>query len=374
MSNSQVIPESIPDSPQTGNDGEVSAVVSNVRPVKIQIPVAVFTAYRGYDWSKLPDFVSRDEADSLFEKIMSVKTNYCDDFLPYDDAFKGVLYEGKYAFAFRLMTAERWDQAKRDSYYCACAFIPQDKLMDVDFERLLDMDYFKTPTHTPDCLLEYSDEDFLCPSTDECSLMVWNFKLGDKKEFDWRFVGPILSDFGYANNKWFFARISSRGESKVITEFGNWDESKFDDPSANEVEQQKTESQDYKLHRNIEAPQDDVSINEELIETKRELENLRIQNDRIKSSLAIEQQERSAAQATVRKYEQYYHAYIALRDGTPQKKSLPNLLLLAGAFLLGVLLSCVAFLTFQLWMNHASLAKSHDRKAHKAIQSVEVPE
>ena len=159
--------------------------VQVTRRVELQIPVAVFTAHRGYDWSKLPDFVSRDEADSLFEKVMSVKTTYCDDLLPYGDSFKGVLYEGKYAFAFRLMTAEKWDQAKRDSNYCACAFIPHDMLKDVDFERLLDMVFFRTTTHAPDSLLNYYDEDFHCPTTDEWSSTVCNFKIGDIRDFDW---------------------------------------------------------------------------------------------------------------------------------------------------------------------------------------------
>lgn len=400
--NSQVTSESIPDSPHTGNDGEESSVVSNVRSVKLQIPVAVFTAHRGYDWSKLPDFVSRDEADSLFEKVMSVKTGYCDDLLPYGDSFKGVLYEGKYAFAFRLMTAEKWDQAKRDSNYCACAFIPHDMLKEVNFERLLDMGFFRTTTHVPDYLLNYYDEDFHCPTTDEWSSTVCNFKIGDIRDFDWRLVGPILSDFGDANSKWFFARISSHGESKFIAEFGNWDEEKFIESPAEVIEQGEqvreeaeqdnfqatvfavsTETeippelppvQDIEIKQSIkELPKENIveDVTAELGKVKMELENLKIKYDRIHGDLAKERQARNVANATAMKYKPYYQAYIDLRKSTAQKDPSINWLLLAGVFLLGVILSGVIFLAIQLLTSHGGNDVSPKGVSHSAVQSVE---
>lgn len=389
-------------------------IQKEVRSVAVQIPVAVFTAHRGYDWSKLPDFVSRDEADSLFEKVMSVKTTYCDDLLPYGDSFKGVLYEGKYAFAFRLRTAEKWDQAKRDSNYCACAFIPHDMLKDVDFERLLDMVFFRTTTHAPDSLLNYYDEDFHCPTTDEWSSTVCNFKIGDIRDFDWRLVGPILFDFGDANSKWFFARISSLGESKFIAEFGNWDEEKFIESSAEVIEQGEqtreeaeqdnfqmngvavsTETEippvhDNEIHQSIEelpnenrlyssssgngAEPEDIAEEEtadELAKVKWELENLMIQYNRIHGDLARERQELNAAHATAMKYKPYYQAYIDLRKSSALKDPSINWPLLAGAFLLGLILSGVIFLAIQLLTSHGGNEASPNGVSHSAVQSVE---
>lgn len=204
-------------------------IQKEVRSVAVEIPVAVFTAHRGYDWSKLPDFVSRDEADSLFEKVMSVKTTYCDGLLPYGNSFEGVLYEGKYAFVFRLMTSEKWDQAKRDSNYCACAFIPHEILKEVDIERFLKMEYFLMTSYNPASFLNYCDEDFRCPSDKESEKVVIDFKVGNCGDFDWRLIGSMLHWWGAANDKWFIARMISRGESKLVTEFGKWNERYFND-------------------------------------------------------------------------------------------------------------------------------------------------
>ena len=194
------------------------------RRVELQIPVAVFTAHLGYDWSKLPDFVTVDEADGLFEKIMSVKTAYHEGLLPVGDFFKGVLYTGgRYAFAFRLRTVERWDQAKRDGNYCACAFVAVDKFKDIDFEQLLDMEYFREASPNPAATLDYYDEDFCLPTSAECGKVICDLKEGHYSDFDWRLIGSILSDFGYANDEWLFARINTHGESSFVPKFGNWE-------------------------------------------------------------------------------------------------------------------------------------------------------
>lgn len=388
---------------------------SEARSISVEIPVAVFTAHRGYDWSKLPDFVSRDEADSLFEKVMSVKTTHCDGLLLYGDSFEGVLYEGKYAFVFRLMTAEKWDQAKRDSKYCACAFIPYDMLKDVDFERLLDMVFFRTTTHTPDSLLNYYDEDFHCPTTDELSSTVCNFKIGDIRDFDWRLVGPILFNFGYKNSKWFFAQISSRGESKFIAEFGNWDKEKCIESSPEVIEhgeQTREEAEqdnfqmnvvavsteteippelppvhDNEIHQSIEelpkenrlyssssgngAEPEDVAEEEtaaELAKVNGELENLTIKYNKIHSDLARVRQERDAARA---KYKQYYQAYIDLLKSSAQKDPSINWPLLAGAFSLGAILPVVIFLAIQLLTSHGGNDVSPNGVSHSVVQSGE---
>ena len=357
--------------------------------VELKIPVAVFTAHRGYDWSQLPDFVSVDEADGLFEKIMSVKTTYHEGLLPIGDAFKGVLYTagGRYAFAFRLMTVERWDQAKRNGNYCACAFVTCDKFKDVDFERLLDMPYFLTPSRSPVATLDYYDEDFHRPLFVDWSPIVSNFKANGKQDFDWRMIGTILDEFRDANDKWFFARINSRGESRFVPEFGTWDE-RFFEPRA--LENENTEEARYEgipngstvvkndpvVSQSLPATQDverqdleslgeyggEDRNNDELTVDKERFVNLTAENkelaercqeiygrfDTLSRNFQAARQERDAAQRSCRSL-QLRIKTLEMRVG--DQCASVNWYQLMLAFLLGVVVAVVILLAIQLASN-----------------------
>ena len=101
--------------------------------------------------------------------------------------------------------------------------------------------------------------------------------------------------------------------------------------------------QDNEIQQNIEElPKENIVENmtaHELVKVKRELEDLKIQYNRIHAELAKERQECNAAM----KYKPYYQAYIDLQKSTSQKDLSINWLLLAGGFLLGVILSGVVF-------------------------------
>ena len=227
-----------------GNEMPQSERTTVVREVSLKIPVAVFTAKRGYDWTQLPDFVAQDEADALFERVMSLLSNYCVD-LSVHDIFKGVIYEGKFAFAFCLQKAEKWDQANRNANYCACAFVTNECLADVDFERLLDNEYFTIPNHNPTAVLDYVDIDYIDPVRNDWEPIIFDLKSGLKCDFDWGLIGPMLSEAGIVNSKWIFMRMFSRGESRFGCEFGQWKEECFPDrESAPRAEDENREEED----------------------------------------------------------------------------------------------------------------------------------
>ncbi len=381
------------------------------RRVELQIPVAVFTAHRGYDWSKLPDFISRDEADSLFEKIMSVKTVYCEGELPVGDAFKGVLYtDGMYAFAFRLMTAEKWDQAKRNANYCACAFVSRDKFKEVDFERLLDMDYFKNPIANPAATLDYVDEDYTPPQNEECYSAVMRLVDGNR-DGKWSLIGSVLSRFGCANIQWLFARIIRKGDIKDVSNFGNWDlgclenyrkemlpskefpsesisttgeMSQYEEvPSFHPTDGEKLpldvvpehdnqHSQIYDCH--IERSVDDTKLAEFAAaneEWEKYCNELRLQVDKLKRRIQRTEQQRDDA-LMQRDYarESLQVLQIRIKQESSQDKQY-NLLHVTIAFIIGVILSAVILGVIQCLTNNGGNDTSRDGVRHTAAQSVE---
>jgi len=210
---------------QTNNPttmGSANTPESTARRVDFKIPVAVFTAKRGYDWTRLPNFVTLEEVERIYEEVGALKSDFPGD-LSLGDVFKGVILKPNFAFAFRLQIVEKWDQAKRDANYCAAAFVPLEHLADIDFDRLLDMDYFTVPSRTPDDTLRYVDEDYTEPDQDTWVVDLQNFIAGNLRDFSWCLIGPMLANCRAANSMWAFVRMVCKSEMRYTIKLGEWD-------------------------------------------------------------------------------------------------------------------------------------------------------
>lgn len=376
---------------------ENSTTLDGPHLVALPIPVAVYTANRGYDWSNVPEIVGGvDEADKLFDEIISAKSPYFYDLLPLGDAFKGVLYTGeKYAFAFRLMTAPSWDQVKRPAYYCASAFVRVEDLDDVDFEKLLDMDFFKIPRHDPPATLDYSDEDYFPPSREDCYSAI--VKLRDEGKCDWKLIGRILSEFGAECRQWLFARIIRNGEIKDVSKFEGWRPSSHvdheDDLAKNEIPygigiQPNAEPPDVDMGRIEESlmPTAEMMADNHLVDEcairrtaesesiaeyaaayedlERYCDQLQNENNRLKIAVQTISQERDSARSVSQNL-RIRIKNMEIRVGS-QNPSV-NWPLLILAFLLGV----IVFLGIQLLAGFNGDDRPHDGASYTEDQSEE---
>lgn len=230
-----------------GNDESSSESI--VPRVRIQIPVAVYTATMGYGWSKLP--ISLEEARDLWKKIRKkVKEVVGDELLgeiAYGDSLYGVLYDGgDYAVAFRLQSVENWDQSNRDADYCACAFVSKEQFADINFEKLLEHVYFHEPTHAPGDSIDYVVDDSVAPTEEDigdCLQKMVDDSYEDKDyKFDWRMIGPVLAAFGDRNSRWWFSCLRSKGGEQICNEYGKWDKSLFKSENDKEEERHSDDS------------------------------------------------------------------------------------------------------------------------------------
>lgn len=183
----------------------------------VVVPVAVFTARLGYDWSKLPGFVPQDVADRTIEDIQALSQKVAGNLKP-GEYIRGVIFRKDFAYVFKFHIAEKWDQAKRDADYCACAFIKKDLLGSVDIPKLFENAYFQEFSRTPAAELTTGtvtpggNADVLCAKA----------RAGELKEWDWNTVGTLISGRGERNEDWTFVQSSSGGAEKFYSQFGRW--------------------------------------------------------------------------------------------------------------------------------------------------------
>lgn len=112
---------------------------------EILIPFAVHTAKFGYDWSNVPEGMSREELDACYRAAIVRKPEY----LEVGRVISGVAEAGGRKFAFSIQVAEAWDANGRNAEYGAFAFAPAIVAERLDMERLLAREEFRTPSRTP---------------------------------------------------------------------------------------------------------------------------------------------------------------------------------------------------------------------------------
>lgn len=121
-------------------DRPLSAVPGN-----LLIPFAVHTAKFGYDWSNVPEGVTREELDACYRAAIARKPEY----LAVGEVVSGIAAAKGRTFAFSIQVAEAWDANGRNAEYCAIAFAPPLVADRLDLQTLLERDEFRVPNRTP---------------------------------------------------------------------------------------------------------------------------------------------------------------------------------------------------------------------------------
>ena len=112
---------------------------------EILIPFAVHTAKFGYDWSKVPEGMTREELDACYRVAIERKPEY----LAVGEVVSGVAEARGRKFVFSIQIAEAWDANGRNAEYGAFAFVPALVANRLYLNGLLARDEFRTPSRTP---------------------------------------------------------------------------------------------------------------------------------------------------------------------------------------------------------------------------------
>ena len=181
----------------------------------ICIPFAVYTAWRGYGWSLVPEDIPEEELDELYHTI----SEYRPDFMEQGDSFEGVYYHNGLLAAFRMQSVPKWDSVGRDADYCAFGFMGCDVVGEFDFDALLALPSFNEPTHSPLNGVEY-----VGPASAPYSIPA-AMELHDNRRserIDLHSVGDLLAKCGEFCGSWLFGRTRFKGVVSTFAQTGTW--------------------------------------------------------------------------------------------------------------------------------------------------------
>ena len=177
------------------------------------IETAVYTAYRGYAWSRIPAAVGKERMDALYRMAAEVRGEF-----PSADAVDvGVVSDGAFAAAFSIFTAPGWDVEGRSAEYAAFAFVPCAESASVDFAALLGDGFFRVPSHEPPQTIAYSGLGASRLAVDVPGRLLSGRKIAG---FDLASVGVLLASYGARSGRWIFRR--DQGTGAATAESGPW--------------------------------------------------------------------------------------------------------------------------------------------------------
>lgn len=115
---------------------------------------AVYTAFRGYSWSRVPDGLT----EGLMDRLRDLAAGKRGDFPDPDSVDRGVVAIGPVAAAFSIRCVPGWDSAGRASEYSAFVFFKSADAAAIDFSALLAHPFFASPTHDAPASIAYDGE------------------------------------------------------------------------------------------------------------------------------------------------------------------------------------------------------------------------
>lgn len=175
----------------------------------VHIPVSVFTAGRGYDWSTQPAGIGRETMDGLYRIAASSRPAFAEDPAP----ILGVAADGRTAAAFALLRARAWDSEGRDCDYAALAFVPCAEAARIDFAALMENDFFRSPVRVPPTGIDYSGPGSAAAAIDAPGRLLCRNELDG---FDLHAAGDLLARHAHLADRWLFL-LQTDGKAKVTT-------------------------------------------------------------------------------------------------------------------------------------------------------------
>jgi len=181
----------------------------------ICIPFSVYTAWQGYDWSSVPEDIPREEMDALYRAIGELRP----DFMGPGDSFEGVYYKNGLLAAFRMQSIPQWDSVGRDADYCAFAFMGYDVVREFDFDALLSLPEFITPTHSPRNGVEYAGPRS-APYSIPAAVELHDSR--QSKRVDLHSAGDLLATCGTYCTDWLLVKTRFQGVESASARTGAW--------------------------------------------------------------------------------------------------------------------------------------------------------
>lgn len=106
------------------------------------IATTVYTAFRGYAWTRIPVGLT----EKLMDQLRALAAERRGEFPDPDIVERGVVATGPVAAAFTIRNVPGWDSNGRASEYSAFAFFKAADAAQIDFSKLFDHPFFTMPT------------------------------------------------------------------------------------------------------------------------------------------------------------------------------------------------------------------------------------
>lgn len=173
----------------------------------LTIATAVYTAFRGYSWSRIPEGLTERLVDRLREMAAAKRG----DFPNPETVDRGVVAIGPIAAAFTIRNVHGWDSAGRASEYSAFSFFKSAEADSFDFGRLLELPFFSSPTREVPSSVSYDG-----PAAESAPLTAAG-QLVCRRHLDAipsAQAGDLLAKYFTRSNEWTF-RANSDGTMSV---------------------------------------------------------------------------------------------------------------------------------------------------------------
>ena len=172
-----------------------------------KLSTAVYTAFHGYSWSRIPEGFTERLLDRLRELAAENRGTFPDP----GSCDRGVVAIGPFAAAFTIRNAPAWDSAGRASEYAAFAFFKSADADSFDFGKLIEIPFFATPSREVPSSVDYDG-----PAAESAPLTTAG-QLVCRRHLDAipsAQAGDLLAKYFTRSNEWTF-RANSDGTMSV---------------------------------------------------------------------------------------------------------------------------------------------------------------
>ncbi len=168
----------------------------------LRLATAVYSAWRGYAWNRLPPGLDEARLDALYTLAASERGEFPDP----DAVTAGVVADREVAAAFTIQTAPAWDDQGRDSEYGAFAFFRCREAAMIDIATLLAQSFFRCPARETPEYLTVPAVPAATPPLNAPGLLLTHNRLDGLNAHS---VGALLAKYSIHSERWQFILTNS---------------------------------------------------------------------------------------------------------------------------------------------------------------------